>query len=167
MRMRPPLLILPGRMRTDSDCSNVTMPAGCPVTRLLRSWLVLPSLIKLRTAGRPHHFVGGDHAAVDARHQSLADDAGERGELHPYLRLPLGRELVDDPRRSTGRVVGVQRGEHEVTGLGDRQRDPDGLEVAHLTDEHHVGVLAQRRAQRSLNGVRVAAHLALVDDAHL
>jgi hypothetical protein len=30
-----------------------------------------------------------------------------------------------------------------VTGLGEGQRDRDALGVAHLADEHDVGVLAQ------------------------
>ena len=38
--------------------------------------------------------------------------------------------------------------ERQVPGLGDAQRRLDRLEVAHLADEHDVGVLAQRRAQR-------------------
>ena len=38
--------------------------------------------------------------------------------------------------------------ERQVAGLGDPQRRLDRLEVAHLADEHDVGVLAQRRAQR-------------------
>ena len=65
------------------------------------------------------------------------------------LRLPVGRELVDDPVDRGGRGVGVQRAEDEVPGLGAvSMRDGDRLEVAHLADEHDVGILAQRRAQR-------------------
>ena len=39
--------------------------------------------------------------------------------------------------------------------------------VTHLTDEHHVRVLAQHRAQRVGEAVGVGAQLALVDDAVL
>ena len=40
-----------------------------------------------------------------------------------------------------------------MTGLGRGQRGLHGLDVAHLTDEDHVGVLAQHPLQR---GVEVA-----------
>ena len=65
------------------------------------------------------------------------------------------------------RRVRVQRAEGEVAGLGDLQRRLHGLEVAHFADEHDVRVLAQRRAQRVGEALRVAVHLALVDDAVL
>ena len=42
----------------------------------------------------------------------------------------------------------MQGGEDEVARLGGGQRGRDRLEVAHLADEDHVGVLAQRGAQR-------------------
>ena len=71
--------------------------------------------------------------------------------------------------RSTvpGALCGVQRAEHEVPGLGGRERGADRLEVAHLADEDHVGVLAERGAQRLAEAGRVDADLALVDDAAL
>ena len=64
-------------------------------------------------------------------------------------------------------VLGVQRGEHEVAGLGRGQGGGDRLEVAHLADEDDVGVLAQRRLQRLGEALRVGAELALVDEALL
>ena len=51
-------------------------------------------------------------------------------------------------------------------GLGQRQGELDGLEVAHLTDQQDVGVLAQRRAQRPLEGWAVGPDLALRDRRH-
>jgi hypothetical protein len=50
-----------------------------------------------------------------------------------------------------------------LPGLGRGQRRLDGLLVAHLTDEDHVGVLAQHPAQRALERGGVHADLALVD----
>ena len=81
--------------------------------------------------------------------------------------LLVRREDVDDAVDRLRRRVGVQRAERQVAGLGDPQRRLDRLEVAHLADEHDVGVLAQRRAQRVREAVRVAVHLALVDQAAL
>jgi hypothetical protein len=58
----------------------------------------------------------------------------------------------------------VDRREDEVAGLGRAQRGVHRLLVAHLTDQDHVGVLAQDAAQRALEGHGVHADLALVDD---
>ena len=69
---------------------------------------------------------------------------------------------ADDPLDRLGCVDGVERGEHEVTGLGGRQRDLDGLAVAHLADEDHLRRLAQGSAQGQRERRRVAVQLALV-----
>ena len=42
----------------------------------------------------------------------------------------------------------MQRAEDEVAGLGGGERGRDRLEVAHLADEDHVRVLAERSLQR-------------------
>ena len=87
------------------------------------------------------------------------------GELDAHLALLLGREDVDDAVDRLRRALGVQRREDEVAGLGRGQRGRDRLEVAHLADEDHVGVLAERGAQALGERRRVLADLALVDDA--
>ena len=111
----------------------------------------------------------GDTArAVGGREQRLGDDPLEGvGELHPNLRLLLGREDVDDAVDRARRALGVQRAEDEVTGLGRGERGRDRLEVAHLAEEDHVGVLTQGAAERVGEPGRVLADLALVDDAAL
>ena len=48
-----------------------------------------------------------------------------------------------------------------------RSADFDRLEVAQLADQDDVGVFAQRGAQRHREALRVAVHLALVDEAAL
>ena len=98
------------------------------------------------------------------RAQRLADDALERaGELDPDLLLLVRREDVDDAVDRLRGVLGVQGREDEVTGLGGGQRDRDRLEVAHLADQDDVGVLPQHVLEGVREGVRVLAHLALVD----
>ena len=71
--------------------------------------------------------------------------------------------------RSTvlGARLRVQGAEDEVAGLGGGDRGRDRLEVAHLAEEDHVGVLAQRGPERVAEARRVGADLALVDDAAL
>ena len=89
------------------------------------------------------------------------------GEHHADLRLPVGRELVDDPVHGGAGRRRVQRAEDQVAGLGGLDGDGDRLQVPHLADEHDVRVLAQRGAQGLLEAVGVGADLALVDQALL
>ena len=81
--------------------------------------------------------------------------------------LLVRREDVYDPVDGLGGVLGVQRPEDEVPGLGRRHRERDGLQVAHLADEYHVGVLPQHVLQRLGEALGVLVDLALVDDALL
>ena len=103
---------------------------------------------------------------VGGRKQRLGDDAFEAGrELRPHLALLLRREDVDDPVDRPGRAARVQRREDEVARLGRGQRGRDRLEVAHLAEEDHVGVLAEAGAKGLGEAARVGADLALVDEA--
>ena len=114
------------------------------------------------------HLERRDAPAADLLAQRLRDDAAQRlGQHRADLRLPVGRELIDDAVDGGRRGRRVQRAEHEVAGLGGLDRDRDRLEVAHLADQHDVRILAQRRAQRVLERVGVRVDLALVDQAAL
>jgi hypothetical protein len=65
-----------------------------------------------------------------------------------------------------GRVVGVQRREHQVAGQRRLHGDLGGLLVADLADQDHVRRLAQHGAQDARERQADAAlHLALVDAA--
>ena len=66
-----------------------------------------------------------------------------------------------------GAVLGVKRGEDQVTGLGRRQRRRDGLEVAKLADQDHIGVLAEHPPQCLGERIGVLADLPLGDDRPL
>ncbi|VVN76138.1 hypothetical protein PS685_05308 [Pseudomonas fluorescens] len=59
----------------------------------------------------------------------------------------------------------MQCAKHQVTGLGSRQRETDGLQVAHLPHQNHVRVFPQRRAQGRGETAGIAMDLALVDQA--
>src|SRR5258708_21894122 len=54
-----------------------------------------------------------------------------------------------------------------MAGFRDAQRRFDGLEVAHFSDEHNVGVFAKRGAERIGEGVRVGVDFALIHQALL
>ncbi len=102
------------------------------------------------------------------RQERLAEDPlQDEGELRPHLRLLAGREGVDDPVHRLDGAVRVEGGERQVARLGDPEGGFHRLEVAHLADEDDVGVLAEDRAERVREGVRVGVQLTLVDDAAL
>jgi hypothetical protein len=81
--------------------------------------------------------------------------------------LAVGRKLIDHAVHSRRRRGRVQRTEDEVAGFGRLDRDRHCFEVAHLADQHDVGILAQRRPQCRLEAGGVRVHFALVDDAAL
>ncbi len=106
--------------------------------------------------------------ALGVEYQLLRHDALEsRREHRAYLLLLVRREHVDHTVDRLGRVLGVERPEDEVTGLGRGERHRDRLEVTHLTDQNDVGVLTKDSAERLREGVRVLADLALVHDRPL
>ncbi len=55
----------------------------------------------------------------------------------------------------------------QATRLGQTQRGGDGLQIAHLSDENDVGVLAKHGPQGILEGMRVRGDLSLLDQAAL
>src|ERR1043165_5936174 len=110
----------------------------------------------------------GAAAAVHLRQQLLTEHAFQHeGQLGADLVLLEGREHVDDAVDGLDRRRGVQRGEGQVTGLGQGQPGLDGLLVTHFADQHHVRVLAQDAPQRGVEALGVGADLALVDQAAL
>ena len=69
---------------------------------------------------------------------------------------------VEQPEQRGHGVVGVNRREDHVTGVGGLAGDRRGLLVADLTDHDHVGVLPQNRPQgggEGLAGLGVDLHL--------
>ena len=139
-------VILPWRTSVASEASIVCMPgrrAGLQ-HRVDLVGLALADQVADRRVGHEHlarHHAAG---AVGGRQQLLGHDALQRDrQLHAHLALLVGGEHVDDAVDRLGGVLGVQGREHEVAGLGRGQGRGDRLEVAHLADEDHVGVLAQ------------------------
>src|SRR5262249_15014429 len=101
--------------------------------------------------GRGDHHLGGEHPprAVATPDELLRDDTLEHErELRAYLALLMRREGVDDPGDGLGGGASVERREDQVAGFCDGERGLDGLAVAHLTDQDHVGVLSQYLTER-------------------
>src|SRR5690606_41646105 len=65
-----------------------------------------------------------------------------------------------------GRVRGP-RAHDEQAELGRRERKRDRLQIAHLTDQDHVGIRPQGAAQRVRERLAVLTDLALMDEAPL
>src|SRR5215208_7497188 len=81
--------------------------------------------------------------------------------------LLVRREDVYDPVNSLRSILGVQRPEDEVPGLCRRYGERDGLEIAHLAYEYHVGVLPKHMLEGLGEALGVLVDLALVNDALL
>ena len=109
--------------------------------------LALPD--QVTTAGSAPAPRSSDPARpVGGRQELLGHDALKRDrELNSHLLLLVRREDVDDPVDRLRGVLRVQGREDEVARLGRGQGGRDRLEVTHLTDEDHVGVLAQGGSQ--------------------
>jgi hypothetical protein len=114
-----------------------------------------PSL-RSASAGTSMGWLAG---LAEAARQALRDDQAHRGGdgvgLHAH---------VDQARQRLRRVVGVQRGEHQVAGLRGLDGDLRRLEVADFADHDHVRILAQEGAQRgSKREADLVVHVHLVD----
>src|SRR5215211_1231444 len=81
--------------------------------------------------------------------------------------LLVRREDVYDPVDGLRGVLGVQRSEDEVPCLRSCYGERDGLEIAHLTNEYHVGVLPEHVLESLGEALGVLVDLALIDDALL
>src|SRR5215212_6116994 len=84
----------------------------------------------------PLAIVGGDERLGDDALQGVC-------QLRADLVLLVRREDVYDPVDGLRGILGVQRPKDEVPGLRCRYGERDGLEVAHLTHEYHVGILPE------------------------
>src|SRR5258707_8963513 len=96
----------------------------------------------------------------------MLDDEGVEAESELLLDLCLlrGREDVDDAMNRAGHVAGVQSREDEMAGFRGGQSDRNGLQVAHLADQDHIGILAQGSAERGGERRSVASDLDLLDN---
>ncbi len=83
------------------------------------------------------------------------------------MRLLVGGKHVDHAVHRLGRAIRVQRAHHENAHFRCGHGDAHGLQVAQLSDENHVRVLAQRRVQRGSEAGGVLADLALAYEAVL
>ena len=92
-------------------------------------------------------------------HQALGQHADQAGGEQEGL----DTDVVQTGHGADGRI-GVQGGEHEVTGEGGLHGDLRRLLVSDLTDHHHVGILSQDGAQAAGEGhVDLGVHLGLAD----
>ena len=57
----------------------------------------------------------------------------------------------------------MQGSEYQVAGFCRRQRQADGLQVAHFADQNNVRIFTQSRAQRFIESVCITVDFALID----
>ena len=116
----------------------------------------------MRTHGKFHELlfagdelflaVGADATRQTLRHNRL-QGCGEQEALHAK---------VQETRDTGRRVVGVQRGEHQVTGERCLNGDLRRLQVTHFAHQNDVRILTQEAAQEPGEGqVLIHIHLAL------
>ena len=105
--------------------SRPATPPRCALSSRVRSALIPRLAIRAQHAHQPltHH-----------RFQRRRDEV----RLHAH---------VHQPRQCAGRVVRVQRGKNHVAGERRLHGDLRGFLIADFTDEHHVGIMTQNRAQ--------------------
>ena len=89
------------------------------------------------------------------------DSAQDQRKLTADLFVLIGREAVDDSIDGLRRVVGVQRRKDQMAGFRCREHRGHRLDIAHLADHDHVGILAHGVAQRLAKARRVGSDLAL------
>src|SRR5229473_3579689 len=107
---------------------------------------------------------GNSTRAIGGRKQPLRNDRPKRlGDHRADLRLLLGRKDVEDPIDGSNRVVGVEGGHHQVSGLGGGNRQRDGFEIPQLANHDHVRVFTQRRPERGAERNGLGQHLPLID----
>src|SRR5262249_12416225 len=78
--------------------------------------------------------------------------------------LVRGEDIDDTVDRRRGRVC-MQRGKGQVTGLRNSKRGLSRLEIAHFSDQHHVGILTKGGAKRVCKRMCVGVYFALIYDA--
>ena len=121
---------------------------------------------RLERAEAPSSSASSDgtrHASHSRPHQPLRGDEPQR------RRQVVRRDAdVDQPRDGGGRVVRVQRREHEMAGLRGLHGDVGGLGVADFADHDHVRVLTHERPQRDGESEPgLVAHADLIDAGQL
>ena len=87
------------------------------------------------------------------------------GELHTDLGLLAGRKHIHHAVHRLGSGTGVQSAEDEVTGLRGGDGQLNGFQVAHLSDQDHVGVFPQGCSECISKAASVLIELTLVHQA--
>src|SRR5690606_20906855 len=106
-----------------------------------------------------HDLVRCNTAASDSFQKGLRDHRAQRFGQHRTHHFFLGGgEDIDDTIDRLRRRARMQRSKYQVPGFRRRERQPNRLEIAHLTDEHDVRIFTQRRAQRLAETERIAVY---------
>ncbi len=90
-----------------------------------------------------HHFHRCTAAlTIFSGHELLGDDHRQaEGKLRADLAGAFSGEEIDESGDGPAGILGVQGGDHHMTGFSGGQGEGRGLRIAHLTDEDHIRVL--------------------------
>ena len=141
------------------------MPSLRPDDRMLRTWCVLPSRIRPRTALFATRISNAATMPPPMRGISRCDTTPDRHAasctLIWFWRSAGNMSEMRSRACGASLVCSVANTKWPVSG--DRQGELHRLGVTHLTDEDDVGVFPQRGPQRPGERVGVVADLALAD----
>lgn len=86
------------------------------------------------------------------------------GELAAHLLALVGLEEVEDAPDGLRCILGMERGQHQMAGVGRLHRGGEAHRIAHFAHHDDVGILPQHVFQAALETGSVEADLPLLDD---
>ena len=112
-------------------------------------------------------FIGGDHAqTVERGHKALRDYADKaHGDIGGSLFAKSFRKLIDDALDSQDGVGSMDGGNDKMPGEGRAEGGLHGVEIAHFSNDNHIGSLAEDILQGGGEGRSVTPDLTLGDEA--
>ena len=94
--------------------------------------------------------------------QLLGDDHRQaEGKLGADFAGAFSGEENDEAGDRSAGILGVQGGDHHMTGFSGGQGEGGGFRIAYLTDEDHIRILTQGTAQSSTERCQVLAQFPL------
>ena len=76
----------------------------------------------------------------------------------------MGREDINHTINTLSSAVGVKSSEYQVTGFSNSNSAGYGLQIAHLSYQDNIWVLAQSRAKSGTKGVSIVVNFSLHND---
>ena len=161
--VRVDLLLLDGVHQRLVHHLHAQVLAGLQLGGIWWVWSVMISLAMARVISMIS-TIGPAAPAVRRAYQRLGDDGVQAlGKEALGLLAHVAGQGVDDTVDGLDGTGGVQGAQHEVAGLRRGHGHLDGLGVAQLADQDHVGIFPERRADAFGEARQVRPQLPLDD----